>query len=63
MIAAINRLWAHNADLLSPSTKLGYIAAEFSRRNYYGRVYAKAQNVRPTTSRLSTEPSQTSTCS
>jgi amidase len=48
MITAINRLWADQADLLAPRTKLGFIAAEFSRRNYYGRVYAKAQNVRPT---------------
>lgn len=46
-IAAINRLWFHQADLLAPRTKLSYITAEFSRRNYYGRVYAKAQNVRP----------------
>ena len=47
LIGAINRLWANQADLLNPRTKLGYITAEFSRRNYYGRVYAKAQNVRP----------------
>jgi len=47
VITAINKLWAHQVDLLSPRTKLGYIAAEFSRRTYYGRVYAKAQNVRP----------------
>jgi amidase len=47
LIAAVNRLWFHQADLLAPRTKLSYIAAEFSRRNYYGRVYAKAQNVRP----------------
>ena len=47
MIAAVNKLWFHQADLLAPRTKLSYIAAEFSRRNWYGRVYAKAQNVRP----------------
>jgi amidase len=47
MIAAINTLWATQADLLTPRTKLSYIIAEFSRRNYRGRVYAKAQNVRP----------------
>jgi amidase len=48
LIAAINKLWANQTDLLAPRTKLGYITAEFSRRNYQGRVYAKAQNVRPT---------------
>jgi amidase len=47
VIAAVNNFWAHQADLLNPRTKLSLIAAEFSRRNYYGRVYAKAQNVRP----------------
>jgi amidase len=33
--------------VLAPRTKLSLIAAELSRRNYRGRVYAKAQNVRP----------------
>jgi amidase len=47
VIAAINRLWASQADVLAPRTKLSLIAAELSRRNYHGRVYAKAQNVRP----------------
>jgi amidase len=47
LIAAINKLWASQADLLAPRTKLSLIAAELSRRNYHGRVYAKAQNVRP----------------
>jgi amidase len=48
LIAAINRMWASQADLLAPRSKLSLIAAELSRRNYHGRVYAKAQNVRPT---------------
>src|SRR5438874_2066994 len=48
LIAAINKMWASHADLLAPRTKLSLIAAELSRRNYNGRVYAKAQNVRPT---------------
>jgi amidase len=48
LIAAINKLWASQADVLTPRTKLSLIAAELSRRNYHGRVYAKAQNVRPT---------------
>ena len=47
LLAAINTLWASHADVLAPRTKLGLIAAELSRRNYHGRVYAKAQNVRP----------------
>jgi amidase len=48
LIAAINKLWASQADVLAPRTKLSLIAAELSRRHYHGRVYAKAQNVRPT---------------
>jgi amidase len=48
MITAINKLWATQADMLAPRTKLSLIAAELSRRTYAGRVYAKAQNVRPT---------------
>ena len=48
LIAAINKLWASQADVLAPRTKLSLIAAELSRRTYHGRVYAKAQNVRPT---------------
>jgi amidase len=48
VIAAINKLWAAQADVLAPRTKLSLIAAELSRRNYHGGVYAKAQNVRPT---------------
>jgi amidase len=48
LIAAINKLWASQADVLAPRTKLSLIAAELSRRAYHGRVYAKAQNVRPT---------------
>jgi amidase len=48
VIAAINKLWASQADVLAPRTKLSLIASELSRRNYHGGVYAKAQNVRPT---------------
>jgi amidase len=47
LLAAINTLWASHADVLAPRTKLSLIAAELNRRNYHGRVYAKAQNVRP----------------
>jgi amidase len=48
VIAAINKLWDTQADALAPRTKLSLIAAELSRRNYHGRLYAKAQNVRST---------------
>jgi amidase len=48
IIAAINQMWASQADALAPRSKLSLIAAELSRRHYHGRVYAKAQNVRPT---------------
>jgi amidase len=48
VIAVINKLWADQAALLAPRTKLSLIAAEVTRRNYHGRLYAKAQNVRPT---------------
>ena len=48
LIAAINKLWASQADVLAPRTKLSLILAELSRRHHHGRVYAKAQNVRPT---------------
>ena len=48
VIEAINMMWSSQADTLAPRTKLSLIAAELSRRNYHGRLYAKAQNVRPT---------------
>jgi amidase len=48
LIATINKLWASQADVLAPRTKLSLMAAELSRRNYHGHAYAKAQNVRPT---------------
>ncbi len=48
LLAAINKLWASQADVLAPRSKLSLIASELSRRNYHGRAYAKAQNVRPT---------------
>jgi amidase len=47
VIGAINKMWASHADMLTPRSKLALIAAELSHRNYHGRVYAKAQNVRP----------------
>ena len=48
IITAINKMWDSQADVLAPRSKLSLIASELSRRNYHGRAYAKAQNVRPT---------------
>src|SRR4029450_12312680 len=47
LIYAINELWGPQSDALAPRTKLSLVAAEVTRRNYHGRLYAKAQNVRP----------------
>ncbi len=48
LIAEVNKMWAADADLLNPRTKLQYLAGTFAKKNFDGRVYAKAQNVRPT---------------
>ncbi|MFN0070074.1 MAG: amidase family protein [Chloroflexota bacterium] len=48
LLATINQMWASHADTLAPRTKMSLIAAEMTRTNYNGRVYAKGQNVRPT---------------
>ncbi|MGY6502441.1 MAG: amidase family protein [Acidimicrobiales bacterium] len=48
LIAAINTIWQTQPDLLAPRTKMNYILAELARETWRGRVYAKAQNVRPT---------------
>jgi amidase len=48
LTAAVNKLWANEADALSPRVKMSFLAGELSRRRYHGRLYAKAQNVRPT---------------
>lgn len=47
IIAALNTFWSEHADVLAPRNKLQLIAAHLSRQNYAGRVYARAQNVRP----------------
>lgn len=47
LLATVNKFWAHQADLLTPHTKIRLIEAEFTRRMSYGSLYAKAQNVRP----------------
>jgi amidase len=43
---AVNKLYRDQVDLLNARTKLQYLIAEFSRRNYHGMVYTKAHNVR-----------------
>lgn len=48
LVAAVNAMWATHADVLAPRNKLSLLVAEFSRRNFGGRVYAKAHNMRPT---------------
>src|SRR5262249_7241521 len=48
LLAAVNALWANHMDVLAPRGKLNLILGEMARTNYGGRVYAKAQNVRPT---------------
>jgi amidase len=47
IISAIHQMWATHADALAPRYKLQLIAAELTKRTYHGRVYAAAQNVRP----------------
>ncbi|MGH3756430.1 amidase family protein [Actinophytocola sp.] len=47
LIAAIDRMWAWQGDLLATKTKLRLVLGELARRNFNGAAYAKAQNVRP----------------
>ncbi|MEN2738714.1 amidase family protein [Microbacterium sp. X-17] len=44
--AAVNRMWATEGDLISTHTKANVLLTEFSRRNFHGATYAKAQNLR-----------------
>ncbi|MDX6237608.1 MAG: amidase [Kribbellaceae bacterium] len=46
-IGAITRAWQNNQELLDPRGLLNLMAGEFSRQYWAGRLYAKAQNVRP----------------
>jgi amidase len=48
LIAAIDRLWRHDADSLATYTKTLLLLGELSRKAFDGAVYAKAHNVRPT---------------
>ncbi len=43
---AVQRMWDHQSDHLFHRSRFHYLAAELSRRNFHGAVYAKAQNVR-----------------
>ncbi|HEY9293771.1 MAG TPA: amidase family protein, partial [Microlunatus sp.] len=45
--AAVTRLWQHHNDLLDPRGVLTLLAGAYSRRFFSGRLYARAQNVRP----------------
>lgn len=47
IITAMDRMWRLHGDMMQPRTRLNHLIAELSRRNYHGRVYAKAHNVRP----------------
>lgn len=47
IITAIDRMWREHADMMQPRSKLNLLMAELARRNYHGRAYAKAHNVRP----------------
>ena len=47
-IVAINEFWNNHLDVLTPATQLSLMTGVLARRNYKGRAYAKAQNVRPT---------------
>jgi len=48
IITAIDRMWRDNGNMMPPRAKLNHLVAEISRKNFYGGVYAKAHNVRPT---------------
>lgn len=46
-IAAIMKLQQHQVDQLDPRSLANHLAGIFAKRNYNGRLYAKAQNARP----------------
>ncbi|OLT15470.1 hypothetical protein BJF78_01980 [Pseudonocardia sp. CNS-139] len=46
LVAAIGKMNRNGTGALPPRTKFGLLTAEYSRRNFYGAVYAKAHNVR-----------------
>ncbi len=46
LVAAIGKMNRNEIAAMPPSKKLGLLVSEYSRRNYYGAVYAKGHNVR-----------------
>ena len=46
-IAALTEALTHHGDQVNPRTVLSHLAATFARRTWSGRLYAKAQNIRP----------------
>ncbi len=46
-IAAIMKLHQHQVEQLDPRSFATYLAGYFAKKNYNGRLYAKAQNSRP----------------
>ena len=46
VIAAVNEFWLESSDRLRPQIKARLLVAALTRRAFYGRVYAKAQNTR-----------------
>ncbi|MBO0812177.1 MAG: hypothetical protein J2P23_09030 [Microlunatus sp.] len=46
-VTAITRLWQHHNDQLDPRGVLSLLAGTYGRRYFSGRLYARAQNVRP----------------
>jgi amidase len=48
LISAVNNFWTNRIDRLTPRSVLRMIAAQAAREHFGGRLYAKAQNVRPT---------------
>ena len=47
VIAAMVRLRTNQVDHMSPRTKMNFMVGAMARRQYSGKVYAKAQNSRP----------------
>jgi amidase len=46
LTAAVSKMNRNGAGALPPQKKLSLLASEYSRRNFYGAVYAKAHNAR-----------------
>lgn len=46
LMAALNRMWDDDAASVHPLLRLQHLAADFSRKAYRGRVYARIHNMR-----------------